>query len=154
MGGEKIEMKKIRILPSLMTLLVLAIACFIPLASAVQISIADPIHVSGNGSVWYVDTFEATDAFGNVLYSFTADEIVDVRAEYVGLDGSVGNVILAKHTVINANKVQLQFDLANLPKADEVTGLTCASSGIIITLANTDIIVYSGPGFTSSFRPR
>jgi len=48
------------------------------------------------------------------------------------------------------NKVQVQFDPADLPGEDNAA----TTKGIVITLTNGDTVIYSGAGFKTAFRPR
>ena len=134
-------MNKQKSITVLSVLLALVIACSTSIATAEipNYGVGD-ITVTGQGVVWQV----ALDAEG-----FEYDEIDFVNAWIVTATNPHG-IITAKNTVINEDKVQLVFDRDMLPTSD----VEVLSSGLAIVLKNGDAWLFTGPGFTSSFRPR
>jgi hypothetical protein len=162
-------MKKIKTLIALTFIVVLSLGCFAPLVCATDYNIpstAGFMHVSGNGTVWYVDTTNlnpdpktfpdpiAPDYDGDEVTKIQAWIIIPGEPNILVFDYTVGNPIAeGKHLTTNNNKVQLQFDMWILDGFTEGLEDTEFSTAVDVYVGD-DIYYYSGPGFTSAFRPR
>jgi len=134
-----------RALTGLVILLALALATFAPLASAY-----DPLSlkIAANGKNWSVSIRDAPE--------ITVDNpIVDVECGWRDFSTPpVYSILPVKSMSIMAFKVIVKFDPEQLPVVDADGDTPVAATGMILTLADGTTLIYSGPGFTSAFRPR
>ena len=137
-------MKNMRALTGLVILLVMALATFAPLASAY-----DPtIKVAANGKNWSVSIRDIPEIT-------VENPIVDVECGWLDFSTPpVYSILPVKSISIMTFKVVVKFNPEQLPVVDADGNTPVDKTGMILTLADGTLLIYSGPGFTSAFRPR
>ena len=135
-------MNKQKSITVLSVLLALVIACSTSIAMAeVVVNHAEgEITYVGSGIVWMVDI----NAEG-----ITYDEIESATAWIVTPTNPHGDITV-RAIAITQDKVWVVLARNELPSTD----VEVLSSGLAIVLKNGDVWLFTGPAFTSSFRPR
>jgi len=128
-------------------LLVLAITFSIPAAVGVETFYGEAeIEVSNNGTVWRVN-FEEDD--------IDPDDVDYAEAFVVTTENTGGFYLEASTVVVKKNEVQVVIPISlqdelreGLDEDNEIL-----ETGLDLYLLNGDLWIYSGPAYTSSFRP-
>ena len=128
-------------------LLVLAITFSIPAAVGVETFYGEAeIEVSNNGTVWRVN-FEED--------GIDPDDVDYAEAFVVTTENTEGFYLEASTVVVKKNEVQVVIPISlqdelreGLDEDNEIL-----ETGLDLYLLNGDLWIYSGPAYTSSFRP-
>ena len=135
-------MNKQKSITVLSVLLALIIACSTSIATAETA----PYHADGEityigpGIIWMVDIKAEGIAY---------DEIESATAWIVTATSPHGDITV-RAIAITQDKVLAVLAKNELPSSD----VPVLSSGLAIVLKNGDVWLFTGPAFTSSFRPR